>query len=67
MEENDELKIFHYADVVIVDLSINIQHNSLFYYLGCRQNIGMNQNIILSNILDDEVTLCQKVYVKKIL
>ncbi|KAF0757605.1 mitogen-activated protein kinase kinase kinase 15-like [Aphis craccivora] len=60
LEENDELKKFHYADVVIVDLSINIQHSSLFYYLGCRQNIGMNQNIILCNNLDDEVSLRQK-------
>ncbi|XP_025206443.1 mitogen-activated protein kinase kinase kinase 15-like isoform X2 [Melanaphis sacchari] len=57
LEENDELKTFYYADVVIVDFSTDIQRGSLFYYLGCRQNFGMNQNIILYNNLDDEVTL----------
>ncbi|XP_026813984.1 mitogen-activated protein kinase kinase kinase 15-like [Rhopalosiphum maidis] len=62
LEENDELKIFYYADVVIVDLSINIRHSSLFYYLGCRQNIGMNQNIILYENLDDENTLRLKLF-----
>ncbi|XP_060879562.1 mitogen-activated protein kinase kinase kinase 15-like isoform X3 [Metopolophium dirhodum] len=57
LEENDELKTFYYADVVIVDWSKSIKLSSLSYYLGCRHNIGMNQNIILCNNLDDEVTL----------
>jgi len=66
LEENDELKTFYYADVVIVDWSISMKLSSLSYFLGYRHNIGMNQNIILYNNLDDEVELRLKVYMYQI-
>lgn len=59
--EANVLSSFYNADVVIIDLSLQVQRAGLLYHLGVRESFNMKQNILIYNDLNTEDTLRLKV------
>lgn len=59
--EANVLSSFYNADVVIIDLSLQVQRAGLLYHLGVRESFNMKQNILIYNDLNSEDTLRLKV------
>jgi mitogen-activated protein kinase kinase kinase 5 len=49
------------ADIALIDLSIDIQKNTLFYHLGVRESFGMKENILTYNDFETEIAMPLKV------
>lgn len=61
--EANVLDTMYNADVALIDLSIDVQRNALFYHIGCREGFGMTKNILVYNDHDSEITMPLKVTV----
>ncbi|XP_050665102.1 mitogen-activated protein kinase kinase kinase 15 isoform X1 [Leptidea sinapis] len=59
--ETSVLDTFYNADVVLVDLSIQLQQSSLLYHLGVRESFDMKENVLLFNDIDPDATLRIKI------
>jgi mitogen-activated protein kinase kinase kinase 5 len=55
--EANVLEIMYNADIALIDLSIDIQKNTLFYHLGVRESFGMKENILTYNDFETEIAV----------